>query len=62
MQKPGAPAGGGGGAQQRLSHEQFKAALQMVVSTGDPREFLENFTKIGEGSTGDWEGWSYAAD
>jgi len=24
----------------------------MVVSTGDPREFLENFTKIGEGSTG----------
>ena len=25
----------------------------MVVSTGDPREFLENFTKIGEGSTGE---------
>ncbi|XP_014238371.2 serine/threonine-protein kinase PAK mbt-like [Trichogramma pretiosum] len=37
---------------QRLSHEQFRAALQMVVSTGDPRENLENFEKIGEGSTG----------
>ncbi|XP_064623130.1 serine/threonine-protein kinase PAK mbt-like isoform X3 [Lineus longissimus] len=38
--------------QQRLSHEQFRAALQMVVSPGDPREYLENFIKIGEGSTG----------
>ncbi|XP_054712298.1 serine/threonine-protein kinase PAK mbt-like isoform X2 [Uloborus diversus] len=38
--------------QQRLSHEQFRAALQMVVSAGDPRENLENFIKIGEGSTG----------
>ncbi|XP_067121987.1 serine/threonine-protein kinase PAK mbt [Centruroides vittatus] len=38
--------------QQRLSHEQFKAALQMVVSPGDPQENLENFIKIGEGSTG----------
>ncbi|XP_013776556.1 serine/threonine-protein kinase PAK mbt-like [Limulus polyphemus] len=38
--------------QQRLSHEQFRAALQMVVSPGDPREDLENFIKIGEGSTG----------
>ncbi|KAI1304927.1 Serine/threonine-protein kinase PAK mbt [Halotydeus destructor] len=38
--------------QQRLSHEQFRAALQMVVSPGDPRENLENFMKIGEGSTG----------
>lgn len=38
--------------QQRLSHEQFRAALQMVVSPGDPRENLENFIKIGEGSTG----------
>ncbi|KAL7303592.1 hypothetical protein TKK_0003747 [Trichogramma kaykai] len=37
---------------QRLSHEQFRAALQMVVSSGDPRENLENFEKIGEGSTG----------
>lgn len=38
--------------QQRLSHEQFRAALQMVVRPGDPREFLDNFIKIGEGSTG----------
>ena len=35
-----------------LSHEQFRAALQMVVSAGDPRHDLENFIKIGEGSTG----------
>lgn len=38
--------------EQRLTHEQFRAALQMVVSPGDPRENLENFMKIGEGSTG----------
>ncbi|XP_058129546.1 serine/threonine-protein kinase PAK mbt [Anopheles ziemanni] len=38
--------------EQRLTHEQFRAALQMVVSAGDPRENLENYTKIGEGSTG----------
>ncbi|XP_014666996.1 PREDICTED: serine/threonine-protein kinase PAK mbt-like [Priapulus caudatus] len=38
--------------QHRLSHEQFRAALQMVVSPGDPREHLPNFIKIGEGSTG----------
>ncbi|ODN01288.1 Serine/threonine-protein kinase PAK mbt [Orchesella cincta] len=38
--------------QHRLTHEQFRAALQMVVSPGDPRENLENFIKIGEGSTG----------
>lgn len=38
--------------EQRLTHEQFRAALQMVVSTGDPRDNLENFIKIGEGSTG----------
>ena len=38
--------------EQRLTHEQFRAALQMVVSVGDPRENLENFIKIGEGSTG----------
>ncbi|XP_069165746.1 serine/threonine-protein kinase PAK mbt isoform X1 [Procambarus clarkii] len=38
--------------QQRLSHEQFRAALQMVVSPGDPRYNLDNFIKIGEGSTG----------
>jgi serine/threonine protein kinase len=35
-----------------LSHEQFRAALQMVVSPGDPRNHLDNFIKIGEGSTG----------
>jgi p21-activated kinase 5 len=38
--------------QQRLTHEQFRAALQMVVSPGDPRQNLESFMKIGEGSTG----------
>lgn len=38
--------------EQRLTHEQFRAALQMVVSHGDPRENLDNFIKIGEGSTG----------
>lgn len=35
-----------------FSFIQFRAALQMVVSAGDPREDLENFMKIGEGSTG----------
>ncbi|XP_004520428.1 serine/threonine-protein kinase PAK mbt [Ceratitis capitata] len=50
-------AGGLGAAppskqEQRLTHEQFRAALQMVVSAGDPRENLDNFMKIGEGSTG----------
>ncbi|KAK9511696.1 hypothetical protein O3M35_000308 [Rhynocoris fuscipes] len=38
--------------QQRISHEQFRAALQLVVSPGDPRDRLEQFMKIGEGSTG----------
>jgi len=38
--------------QTSLSHEQFRAALQMVVTAGDPRLDLENFIKIGEGSTG----------
>lgn len=46
-------AGGGSSKQeQRLTHEEFRKALQMVVSGGDPRENLENFMKIGEGSTG----------
>ncbi|XP_048841948.1 serine/threonine-protein kinase PAK 5 isoform X2 [Brienomyrus brachyistius] len=36
----------------RVSHEQFRAALQLVVKPGDPREYLDNFIKIGEGSTG----------
>ncbi|XP_070577974.1 serine/threonine-protein kinase PAK mbt-like [Ptychodera flava] len=38
--------------ENRVSHEQFRAALQLVVSQGDPRDNLENFVKIGEGSTG----------
>ncbi|XP_047429469.1 serine/threonine-protein kinase PAK 4-like [Mugil cephalus] len=38
---------------QKLTHEQFKAALQMVVDPGDPRTSLEDFVKIGEGSTGE---------
>ncbi|KAM4712572.1 serine/threonine-protein kinase PAK 6b isoform 2-T3 [Anableps anableps] len=37
---------------QKVTHEQFKAALEMVVDPGDPRMTLENFVKIGEGSTG----------
>ncbi|XP_050677447.1 serine/threonine-protein kinase PAK mbt [Leptidea sinapis] len=36
----------------RLTHEQFRAALRLVVSEGDPRETLTGFTKIGKGSTG----------
>ncbi|XP_058847415.1 serine/threonine-protein kinase PAK 6-like isoform X1 [Acipenser ruthenus] len=36
----------------KVTHEQFKAALKMVVDKGDPRTYLENFVKIGEGSTG----------
>ncbi|XP_023804608.1 serine/threonine-protein kinase PAK 4-like [Cyanistes caeruleus] len=47
---PPAPAAAGG--PQRVSHEQFRAALQMVVDPGDPRTYLDNFIKIGEGSTG----------
>jgi len=46
------PGESGGGQPTSLSHEQFRAALQMVVSAGDPRHDLENFIKIGEGSTG----------
>eukprot|EP00093_Oithona_nana_P000408 00408.XXX_946_2676_1 [CDS] Oithona nana genome sequencing. len=42
----------GGTNGSSLSHEQFRNALQMVVSRGDPRDKLENFIKIGEGSTG----------
>uniref|UniRef100_A0A4W6ELW1 non-specific serine/threonine protein kinase n=1 Tax=Lates calcarifer TaxID=8187 RepID=A0A4W6ELW1_LATCA len=40
------------GGPQKVTHEQFKAALQMVVDPGNPRTTLENFVKIGEGSTG----------
>jgi p21-activated kinase 5 len=46
------PGVNGNKQEQRLTHEQFRAALQLVVSPGDPRENLENFIKIGEGSTG----------
>ncbi|XP_033930026.1 serine/threonine-protein kinase PAK 4 [Melopsittacus undulatus] len=52
---PPGPTAAGGGAQrepQRVSHEQFRAALQMVVDPGDPRSYLDNFIRIGEGSTG----------
>ncbi|KAH9498269.1 serine/threonine protein kinase, STE, PAK/STE20 [Bulinus truncatus] len=38
--------------QQRLSHDEFRRTLQYVVNPGEPRHFLENFMKIGEGSTG----------
>ncbi|XP_051966396.1 serine/threonine-protein kinase PAK 4-like [Xyrauchen texanus] len=37
---------------QRVSHEQFRAALQMVVDPGDPQTYLDHYIKIGEGSTG----------
>ncbi|XP_006831837.1 PREDICTED: serine/threonine-protein kinase PAK 6 isoform X2 [Chrysochloris asiatica] len=35
-----------------VTHEQFKAALRMVVDQGDPRLLLDSYMKIGEGSTG----------
>ncbi|KAI8788560.1 serine/threonine-protein kinase PAK 4-like isoform X1 [Biomphalaria glabrata] len=41
-----------GPEQQRLSHDEFRRTLQYVVNPGEPRQFLENFMKIGEGSTG----------
>lgn len=40
------------GGPQPVTHEQFRAALQVVVDPGDPRTSLEDFVKIGEGSTG----------
>ncbi|CAG5125143.1 unnamed protein product [Candidula unifasciata] len=43
---------GMGAEQQRLSHDEFRRTLQYVVNPGDPRQFLGNFIKIGEGSTG----------
>ncbi|XP_066140846.1 serine/threonine-protein kinase PAK mbt [Euwallacea fornicatus] len=53
---PGHPSTSSGASsrhhEQRLTHEQFRAALQMVVSSKDPLENLERFVKIGEGSTG----------
>ncbi|VDK89315.1 unnamed protein product, partial [Litomosoides sigmodontis] len=36
----------------RLSNEEFRAALKMVVLSGDPRTDLTNYVQIGEGSTG----------
>lgn len=38
--------------QQRLTHEQFRAALQMVVSSSESSPQLDQLVKIGEGSTG----------
>uniref|UniRef100_A0A3B4X546 non-specific serine/threonine protein kinase n=1 Tax=Seriola lalandi dorsalis TaxID=1841481 RepID=A0A3B4X546_SERLL len=57
---PSGPPGSGAPSQgrspqrepQRVSHEQFRAALQMVVDPGDPRTYLDHYIKIGEGSTG----------
>ena len=43
---------GGGRGAASLSPEQFRAALEQVVSPGDPRSVLANFAQIGEGSTG----------
>ncbi|GAB0201880.1 serine/threonine-protein kinase PAK 4 [Grus japonensis] len=43
--RPGRP-------QEVASNGPFRAALQMVVDPGDPRTYLDNFIKIGEGSTG----------
>lgn len=35
-----------------VSHEQFRKALELVVTSTGPPENLDNFIKIGEGSTG----------
>ncbi|CAK8690071.1 serine/threonine-protein kinase PAK 5-like isoform X2 [Clavelina lepadiformis] len=40
------------GSSCSISDKEFRAALQMVVCCGDPRESLQDFIKIGEGSTG----------
>uniref|UniRef100_A0A672K8G0 non-specific serine/threonine protein kinase n=1 Tax=Sinocyclocheilus grahami TaxID=75366 RepID=A0A672K8G0_SINGR len=49
--RPASPSGAPSPC-SRVTHEQFRAGLQMVVDTGDPRSSLESFVKIGEGSTG----------
>ena len=36
----------------RMSNEQFRATLEMLVDSGDPTKDLTDFVKIGEGSTG----------
>ncbi|XP_037969964.2 serine/threonine-protein kinase PAK mbt [Plutella xylostella] len=55
-QPPGAAAGAlplnASKHELRLTHEQFRAALRLVVSEGDPRATLTGFARIGEGSTG----------
>ncbi|XP_072425490.1 serine/threonine-protein kinase PAK 4-like [Chiloscyllium punctatum] len=37
---------------QRVTHEQFRSAMAMVVNQTDPRKHLETLSQIGEGSTG----------
>lgn len=39
-------------ADEPVTHEQFRQALQKVVKAGNPRELFDRFVKIGEGSTG----------
>ncbi|XP_048456090.1 serine/threonine-protein kinase PAK 4-like isoform X2 [Rhincodon typus] len=40
------------GEGQRVTHEQFRSAMAMVVNQADPRKQLETLGQIGEGSTG----------
>ena len=52
MQQPQTPSSqnsssSSSGVTSRLSHEQFRHHLQMVVNPGDPRYRYKNFTKIG---------------
>lgn len=35
-----------------LTHDEFRQALRLVVNANDPKEQLDQFVKIGEGSTG----------
>ena len=35
-----------------ITHDEFRQSLQLVVSQNDPRQHLEQFVKIGEGSSG----------
>lgn len=37
---------------RRMSNEQFRATMELLVNPGDPRRDLTDFVKIGEGSTG----------
>ena len=36
----------------KMSSEHFRATMQLLVSTGDPRDDLDGFVEIGKGSTG----------